>query len=112
MFPEETLHCVEWAKDIFGNLFSLNPQSFNKLKNTCLDEIEFHNSNEVKNIKKIIKMAEKLPKSFDDCIQLARVKFQKYFHDSILQLIHVYPLDKMNEDGRLFWTLPKRAPTP
>jgi hypothetical protein len=31
MFPEETLHCVEWAKDLFGNLFSLQPQSFNKL---------------------------------------------------------------------------------
>jgi hypothetical protein len=31
MFPEETLHCVEWAKDLFGNLFTLQPQSFNKL---------------------------------------------------------------------------------
>jgi len=25
MFPEETLHCVEWAKDLFGNLFTLLP---------------------------------------------------------------------------------------
>ena len=25
MFPEETLHCVEWAKDLFGNWFSLDP---------------------------------------------------------------------------------------
>ena len=25
MFPEETLHCVEWAKDLFGNWFTLNP---------------------------------------------------------------------------------------
>lgn len=31
MFPEETIHCVEWAKDIFGNLFTLKPQSFNKI---------------------------------------------------------------------------------
>ena len=30
MFPEETLHCVEWAKDLFGNWFTLDPQSFNK----------------------------------------------------------------------------------
>jgi hypothetical protein len=30
MFPEETIHCVEWAKDLFGNLFTLLPQSFNK----------------------------------------------------------------------------------
>ena len=31
MFPEETLHCVEWAKDLFGQVFTLKPQSFNKL---------------------------------------------------------------------------------
>ena len=25
MFPEETLHCIEWAKDIFGSIFTLKP---------------------------------------------------------------------------------------
>jgi len=27
MFPEETLHCVEWARDKFGKLFTQKPQS-------------------------------------------------------------------------------------
>lgn len=27
MFPEETLHCVEFARDKFGKLFSLNPKA-------------------------------------------------------------------------------------
>jgi hypothetical protein len=31
MFPEEALHCIEWAKDLFGNLFTLKPQNFNKV---------------------------------------------------------------------------------
>lgn len=22
MFPEETIHCIEWAKDFFGQLFT------------------------------------------------------------------------------------------
>jgi hypothetical protein len=26
MFPEETLHCIEWARDKFGKLFSLRPK--------------------------------------------------------------------------------------
>jgi hypothetical protein len=26
MFPEETLHCVEWARDKFGKLFSMRPK--------------------------------------------------------------------------------------
>jgi hypothetical protein len=51
MFPEETLHCVEWAKEIFGTLFTLNPQNFNKLKSTSIEDIEFTQSTELKNIK-------------------------------------------------------------
>jgi hypothetical protein len=27
MFPEETLHCVEWARDKFGKLFTLRPKA-------------------------------------------------------------------------------------
>lgn len=34
MFPEETLHCVEWARDIFGKKFSLQPKAFNKIKDS------------------------------------------------------------------------------
>jgi len=31
MFPEETLHCVEWARDKFQKLFTTSPQSAMKL---------------------------------------------------------------------------------
>jgi len=31
MFPEETLHCVEWARDKFSKMFSQYPQSTVKL---------------------------------------------------------------------------------
>jgi len=31
MFPEETLHCVEWARDIFGRLFTQGPQNVIKV---------------------------------------------------------------------------------
>jgi len=31
MFPEETLHCVEWARDKFGSLFSQIPKNVLKL---------------------------------------------------------------------------------
>jgi hypothetical protein len=30
MFPEETLHCVEWARDKFGKLMTLRPKSLLK----------------------------------------------------------------------------------
>ena len=50
MFPEETLHCVEWAKDMFGVYFSMNPQNFNKLKGAGPGEISFDQFTEWKNI--------------------------------------------------------------
>lgn len=31
MFPEETLHCVEWARDLFGKEFTLGPKALRKL---------------------------------------------------------------------------------
>ena len=110
MFPEETLHCVEWAKDMFGTYYSLNPQNFNKLKNAALHEVGFNQFTEQKNIKKAIRMAEQLPKDFNGCIEKARHKFHKLYHNDILQLLHVYPLDKVTKEGRPFWSLPKRPP--
>lgn len=55
-------------------------------------------------------MDKKRPKTFKDCIEKARKKFQSLFHNNILQLLHTYPLDKKNADGRPFWSLPKRPP--
>lgn len=31
MFPEETIHCIEWARDLFGKLFSVAPKSALKI---------------------------------------------------------------------------------
>ena len=31
MFPEETLHCVEWARDKFGKNFTLRPKASLKI---------------------------------------------------------------------------------
>ena len=28
MFPEESIHCMEWAKDKFDTLFTSDPKSF------------------------------------------------------------------------------------
>ena len=57
MFPEETMHCVEWAKDLFGNWFTLNPQSFNKF---LRDEDQNQNFDDVQ----IQQQAKKVSKLF------------------------------------------------
>lgn len=109
MFPEEILHCIEWAKDIFGKLFTLKPQIFNKYVETD-QPINFADQQEIANLKKALKTLKKEPTNFKDCVEMARSRFQKHFVNDIKQLLHVYPLDKQTKDGRPFWSLPKRPP--
>ena len=110
MFPEEAIHCVEWARDQFGKMFTQLPKIVNKICD------EFYNNNgdvkndEIKLIKKTLKWIKKTPKNFDDCLILARQKFNKVFCNNIKQLLYAYPLDKKDKQGKLFWTLPKRPP--
>lgn len=76
MFPEETLHCVEWAKDLFGNLFTLRPQSYNKLViEERSHEVNFADQQEKAAVKKIVKIVQKRPTTMDDCLRLARARF-------------------------------------
>lgn len=111
MFPEEPIHCVEWAKDRFEVFFSQNPKSavrvleeFAKSKN--VDDVDF------KIQKAVLKFIERRPYSMKDSIVIALKYFYKAFHNKIRQLLHVYPLDFITKDGKLFWTLPKRPPIP
>lgn len=77
MFPEETLHCVEWARDKFEKLFNKNPQNYNKVL------LEEPHTIKVKDnfvlLKDALKLFTNKPTSFDQCQQWARNKFNKYF---------------------------------
>jgi len=108
MFPEETLHCVEWARDKFGKLFSQKPRSLAKL----LEEPDFAPTNmqELQTLKQAVKLLKKMPTNFDDCVRYARHKFQKYFVNDIRQLLFTYPLEHKTKQGTPFWSSPKRPP--
>ena len=51
-----------------------------------------------------------MPRTWNDCIFIARLKFQKYFINDIRQLLYTYPFDKMTKEGKPFWSSPKRLP--
>lgn len=73
MFPEETLHCVEWARDKFGKIFTQRPKGLNKLlEETNLEEAA---SQEVKALRESVTLLQKRPTTFNDCIVYARKKF-------------------------------------
>mmetsp|Transcript_19576 Transcript_19576/g.30115 ORF Transcript_19576/g.30115 Transcript_19576/m.30115 type:complete len:263 (+) Transcript_19576:16463-17251(+) len=111
MFPEETLHCVEWARDLFGKLFSQTPKSAAKI----LEEGKAVNpigSQDVLAFKEGLSFLEERPTSFQECVAYARKEFEKYFNHDLRQLLHVYPLEAKTKEGNLFWSLPKRPPQP
>ncbi|KAL4475099.1 hypothetical protein ABPG74_001795 [Tetrahymena malaccensis] len=110
MFPEETLHCIEWARDKFGKIVTLKP----KIVQKTLDEIEQIKEGkigcEIVNLRKALNALKNRPLSFEDCIEYAVQKFYKLYRNNIRQLLYTYPLNHKNKDGTDFWKLPKRAP--
>lgn len=110
MFPEETLHCVEWARDKFNKMFTSKPRSFEKILEGA-KSYEDLLAQDHKILAESYRFLKNWPRNFDDCIQWARNKFEKFFVNDIKQLLHVYPLDHKLENGKLFWTLPKRPPS-
>lgn len=62
-------------------------------------------------LKEGLSMLRRRPVNFMDCIKFARLHFEKYFNHAIKQLLYTYPLDAV-ANGKPFWSLPKRPPTP
>lgn len=57
-------------------------------------------------------MIEEKPNNFNDAVFIATNEFFKVFRNDIKQLLYTYPLDAKTKDGKDFWKLPKRPPTP
>lgn len=95
MFPEETLHCVEWARDIFGKKFSLQPKALLKI----IDKTYKPEKDDIKSLNECVTMVKKCPKTFDECINYAIHKFYKYYRDDVMQLLYTYPLDAKTKNG-------------
>jgi hypothetical protein len=67
---------------------------------------------DLKIVRTAVKLLRNRPKSFEDCIAFARKRFEDYYINKTIQLLHNFPLDhKVDDKGTLFWTSPKRPPT-
>ena len=61
MFPEETLHCVEWARDVFEKLFSQHPKQLAKVLEP---DFKVADTTDATALKKALKMLKKRPSSW------------------------------------------------
>ncbi|XP_042840358.1 ubiquitin-like modifier-activating enzyme 6 isoform X1 [Panthera tigris] len=115
-FPAAIEHTIQWARDKFESSFSHKPSLFNKFWQTypSAEEVlqKIQTGHSLEGCFQVIKLLSRRPRNWSQCVELARLKFEKYFNHKALQLLHCFPLDTRLKDGSLFWQSPKRPPSP
>lgn len=115
-FPSVIEHTIQWARDKFENAFVHKPSMYNSFWQThpsaevVLQRMQAGES--LEGSFQVIKLLSRRPSQWEQCITIARLKFEKYFKRKALQLLHSFPLDTRLKDGSLFWQSPKRPPAP
>uniref|UniRef100_A0A674MKI6 E1 ubiquitin-activating enzyme n=1 Tax=Takifugu rubripes TaxID=31033 RepID=A0A674MKI6_TAKRU len=115
-FPSVIEHTIQWARDKFENAFVHKPSMYNSFwQNHPSPEVVLQRMKAGESLEgsfQVIKLLNRRPSQWEQCIAVGRLKFEKYFKRKALQLLHSFPLDTRLKDGSLFWQSPKRPPTP
>jgi len=132
-FPSTIVHCIEWARGQFEDLFvtpisSLrdfleDPDSFiSSLKmeaesymldaNDLSKAIVNISNEEGTGLLTLAKYASAVKRdSFAGCVRLAADLYCRLYVHRMKDLIHQFPRDYVTSDGKPFWVPPKRFPT-
>ena len=116
-FPHNIDHCLTWARSEFEGLFEKSPAEANAYLSKP-DEYESNaranaDASMRENVEKISQcLIHTRCATFQECIQWARLRFQEYFHDRVVQLTFTFPEDAVTSTGNAFWSAPKRFPKP
>ncbi|XP_071359280.1 ubiquitin-like modifier-activating enzyme 6 [Trachinotus anak] len=115
-FPSVIEHTIQWARDKFENAFVHKPSLYNSFWQTHSSaEVVLQRMQAGESLEgsfQVIKLLSRRPSQWEQCVAIARLKFEKYFKRKALQLLHSFPLDTRLKDGSLFWQSPKRPPAP
>lgn len=117
-FPGKIVHTIQWARERFNKNFQDIPSETTQFRQDCQAHgywekfLKADPRPSKLEMKKYLKLLTLQADTYEHCLELAKKKFISYFRNSILQLLYQYPPDHKEEDGRLFWTLPRRVPTP
>lgn len=113
LFPNRIEHTIAWAKEMFANAFAGPPE----IVNTYITQKDYLGSalkqsgNEKQTLETLRDyLVTEKPESFDDCVEWARMQFEKHYNNAIQQLLYNFPKDATTSSGQPFWSGPKRAP--
>lgn len=117
-FPSQLEHAAQWGKEKFLSLFQSKPsRSLKFLSNNDLSQVvqQLNLGVDVEDSFQVNKILSSRPTSVEDCLKIARLKFEKYFNHKAKHLLHFFPEDKVVENDKIsmpFWHSPRRSPKP
>lgn len=115
-FPNAIEHTLQWARDMFEGLFRQSAENASQyltdpdfvertLKLPGVQPIEILESVRTA-------LITERPRNMEDCVAWARNHWQEQYSNQIRQLLFNFPPDQLTSTGQLFWSGPKRCPTP
>ena len=111
-FPNQISHCILWAIEKFESLFRSKPELSNKFVQLVKESGDNTKDLDFNMAKATTNFFQSAVTNFEDCLYMARVKFEKYFDFKARQLVFNFPPDHKQDDGKRFWALPRQMPRP
>ncbi|CAG9314272.1 unnamed protein product [Blepharisma stoltei] len=117
-YPYEISHCIDWSREKLSDFFTSGPDELNKyLENPeaylqklgSIGHFDMQMA-QLKLLKEFLELSG--ISSFDDCIIIARHKFNELFYEEIRSLLHQCPPGTKDKHGKDLWTGTRRLPEP
>ncbi|KAJ9096313.1 hypothetical protein QFC20_006451 [Naganishia adeliensis] len=113
-FPNAIEHTIQWAREKFDEFFVNPPTNVNLYLSSpnFVEQLKASGQqlDQLKTVRKYL--VQDRPRSFEECIEWARLKFEEDYVNEIKQLLYNLPKDQLTSTGQPFWSGPKRAPEP
>lgn len=114
-FPFEIQHTIQWARELFGGLFTSTAESANQFLSDQRGFMErlaqMSTGQRIQVLDTVVKaLIEEKPETLEDCIKWARYLFEEHFHNTVAQLLYTFPEDQVTTEGAKFWSGTKRCP--
>jgi len=114
-FPNKIEHTIAWARELFESSFVKPAETVNLYLSqpNYLDTTLKQGGNEKPTLEMLVDyLKNERALTFEDCVQWARMLFEKQYNNAIQQLLYNFPKDSVSSSGTPFWSGPKRAPDP
>ncbi|KAH6856831.1 hypothetical protein B0I37DRAFT_368478 [Chaetomium sp. MPI-CAGE-AT-0009] len=114
-FPNRIEHTIAWSRELFDSSFVVPAETANLYltQPNYLETTAALGGNQKGTLQMLLDfLKNERALTFEDCVQWARMLFEKQYNNAIQQLLYNFPKDSVSSTGTPFWSGPKRAPDP